>query len=639
MNKWVASNRVPRRKHTSSWRRARTAFLILLAAFSGTAYAAVSTSDLFFSTSGQNIWDGGSASLVPYDKFLGLTWGDPYPQDYYKYYDLDPVGDVWGATSGKIGAEMTVSATTGNMSLRYPVQVDLTYPDTNTLYAGATFTIGSSYNVLPNGFDLTKYILDANNQLVPIALSSGAPVLQTIGPSIYASLDAILNVKAQVSGSLFGVSLPIIGPDIQQTYNLLKVDPNQGANIDLIPNILSGWAQAPDLNSQSSGVVGDALVSSARDGLAGLKLDVANLIGEVFGVPLNSSIGGVLDYNLLSAGIGLGVDLQQAFDFAPQPSVHLDFTSPVDVYSNGAWQKGLTAVDFLAGDAVTLRASNAYDLGIRPSIELGNTVTNNTDAILAGRLDMSALGLAVPDIGFSVGPLIHPNPVKFDLATLDLYDNQFELNTGAALNANVFNIGFKNRYNEVPVGGSLVNYCSLNPSALGCSDISVQDLLALAPCILDPAAAGDCARFNFRVRPPQDTCGSESQYCFPGLPELYLVNADCVAEDPTGCTFNQLIASLGDAIWDDALKKWDFVTSAFGSTDSVSLGAGSTDEQLLQRFAALGYDPADYQIVMRNSAVPEPGTALLELEGIISLGLAWCRSIGTAAARPKVVTA
>jgi hypothetical protein len=114
---------------------------------------------------------------------------------------------------------------------------------------------------------------------------------------------------------------------------------------------------------------------------------------------------------------------------------------------------------------------------------------------------------------------------------------------------------------------------------------------------------------------------------------------DCVAEDPTGCTFNQLIASLGDAIWDDALKKWDFVTSAFGSTDSVSLGAGSTDEQLLQRFAALGYDPADYQIVMRNSAVPEPGTALLELEGIISLGLAWCRSIGTAAARPKVLTA
>lgn len=598
--------------------RARLWVGVSLLAFAFGAQAATSSSNLYFATSGQDIWGSGGALPLSYNDFFGPIWGNPYPADHYKYYDLDPAGDIWWATSGKIGVGVDINGTAGSMSLRYPMQVNLTFPDTNTLYAGSTFSIGSSFNPVAGGFGVTKYAYDAAGNLQPYTFNTGAPLLQTVGPAIHASLDAVMDVKAVFSGSLFGVSLPIIGPDFNSTYNLLKVDPAQGSNIDLIPGILSGYAQAPNLNSRSAGLTGNSVESSMRDGVGGLNLNIVNLITQALGMPpLSGSIAGV-NYDVLSAGLGVALDIEQAFNFTPQPVVHLDFTSPVDVFSSGTWQRGLSSVDFLAGDSVTLRARGAYDLGVKPTVSLYNVTTNDTDAIISASVALSALGLSVPSLGLDIGPVLHPDPYKLDLRRLDLYDKSFLLNTGSPLSANVFNIGFKNRYEEVPLGESLVDYCALNPSAPGCSGIDFSDLSRLEQCILD--RAGQCANFEFRVRAPTPCApGNEGQPCFALLPELYRVNGDCHANDPLDCAIHDLVATLSDALWDDGSAKWVFFNSGLLDLGEIALATPSTDQALAQRFASLGFDPAVYRLSVPGS-VPEPASIVLLGAGAFLLG-------------------
>lgn len=600
----------------------------LIALFAGAAaFAASSSSDLYFRTSGQNIWGTGAANPLAIDHCLCTEWGDPYPDDYYKYWDLKLAGDVWGATSGRVGLDFKLSASPGSMALSYPMQVTLTYPDPGSLISGSTFAIGSQFNVMPAGFALGG------------GLSAGSPTLQTVGPGIAASLDAVARIKAVASGNLFGVSLPIIGPDIDTSYRFFGVDPSGGIRFNEIGGILSGHAQSPDLNTRSNGVSGNDLQSSMRGNLGGVSLNLANLaMMLVGGPPLSGSIG-PLDYNLVKVGLGLNLDLEQSFTFAPRPEIHLDFTSPVDRYlGNGNWSKNLASIDFPAGDTVYLRAPLAEDIGIVPRVRLNNETTNITDAIPVGQLDLSALALGVPLLDWSIPPLIAPDPLRFDVDRIRFYDNTFNLDTGPAVAANPLNLHFRGRISVQ--GGASTGMCALAPDLPQCETVSetVRDFVIadctlnpqlpqcqgvdwstqhIDPCALDPMFG--CSSFNVRLQMPQDCFGDPmcelDHFLFP---QLVKVNGDCTENDALDCLFAEVMGKT-PGTWNDTKSTWVFANDGFADLDGISLAVPETDASAWQRFAALGYNPDDYRIRPFDYSAPEPATALLILCGLLGM--------------------
>jgi hypothetical protein len=258
-----------------------------------------------FTTQDQNIWGPGNAFTFDYHKFLGISDGSDGYQD----------GTVsglkkFGGTIGGITHVPYVSAhfgatVHGTVSLKAGVQVDLNIN-------GGSFSATLPFNITLNDvYNKTTDTLQVNGT------DSALPgTLDTIGPGGNFDLKLIFQALASVGGQLCAgvcVGSHTTIPQFGKTSSVLSVDSaNAHDTFPLGPFTLS--LTYPQVNTHGTGTT--SISSSKMAQGLGLSIDVVEAILDAFiGTdPLKGDLDGFGSYDLLSANLKAGLNLQQQFD-------------------------------------------------------------------------------------------------------------------------------------------------------------------------------------------------------------------------------------------------------------------------------------------------------------------------------------
>jgi HYR domain-containing protein len=390
---------------------------------------------LFFLTSNQGMWAEGPQYVSSYSQLWGATW------------DASDSGggftDGFGAkakvsTSGAIGLRPHLYVNGGAVSVSYPVQITVQYPDAGTLYPGDPFTISTSFAPLGGG------------------------ILSTSSPHAQVTLDAILsfNVSASAEVEAFGSDLfnddvkglPQIGP-----YDVEVLDTDSTAFQDSLAagaglasfitsmktnGVLSGGYQPLSINTSGGLVAGaDALESSADDPFFYVKIDYSNAALSAAGLPgfetvfdpnLGSNAKLTADFQILDAYELINFDVAQHFRFHPHPHVHL-------LLSDGQ------TLDLRVGDSATLTfptvsgSATSNDLTFSPTYRLESQLHNRTDLVIE------------PSYNFT--PLNVTWDAKYDDGTTKVDLGHFSVNPVGTLSADPINFPITLYDEDVPLGG------------------------------------------------------------------------------------------------------------------------------------------------------------------------------------------
>ncbi|MDQ2844662.1 MAG: hypothetical protein M3Y72_27185 [Acidobacteriota bacterium] len=339
--------------------------------------AAVVQQQVDYASLGQNMWAPGPASPVDFTKTLADL---PFSGSAH----LGTVKSVFGA---KIGAEAGVSVrgdvglgfqahlTTGDVSVKLPVNYSLTVPDPNTLAPGQSYQIASAYTLLGGeisthspqgswGLYLNGSVhADANGRICAGPCASGQVTLA----------DKTFQTR------LFGASL---------NESSLSADSSSG---------LHGSLGFPIVNTQGS-LSNGQITSTGKDQFASAGLDLSKAITDKTGIPLSGSANfgiGSIGFKLLDADAGITLSASQSFQFKPIPMIDL-------IGSDGSDRV------FEAGSTINLKVpESGAPVTFTPTFFLDDSFTEKTDLDVAGYLKLAALqgDLHVAGIGGSIGPL------------------------------------------------------------------------------------------------------------------------------------------------------------------------------------------------------------------------------------------
>jgi hypothetical protein len=379
----------------------------------------VYTYNLNFTTQNQCMWQQGTCNVV-YNYFLGGNFNSSGSGG--GYFTIPVLGEFGASGSayarGRMGLNFEASATGGNVSVTYPMQLTISFPTRDYLVPGGTVVIQSSYK-LQQGARLSTQSPDAR-----VVVSS---VIDFTGG---------FSVQARAfSRNLINESVNI--PRIN--YNQTLVDTNDlniwDRDFDLIsnyPGLLVLNVHYPRILTEGGNppyVDETRLTSTGSDRFVTLTGDLTAatvyLIQTLLGVPPNNYLRKSVSYGPLEAGYSVlqtevrtGLGFRQDFEFVPRPKIRLTFSD------------GRPPVEFYAGESVSLRLPMSGALDVNASVVMDNQFKNITYLTVSGGIYF--LPLSVYASG-SVGPI---SLGSFQFEPVD------EMGIGATLPIPIFNRTF-----------------------------------------------------------------------------------------------------------------------------------------------------------------------------------------------------
>lgn len=444
-------SRTPPPPHSGKLRRIAVT-VVSLGLFYGAnteVWADSHTFDLSFETTNQGMWGpGNSLTFETTQEVINVPW-DVGPLNLGGITEITvpvvstPVGDFGGQSLGNFGASSS-SSTSGNAGLNfragfdagsvdvsYPVRVSLDIPDRSTLIPGQSFTISSSYDVLPGAsmntvigegrlafdgfanieaFQQFQVAFGTTQTTTPVDFSGGT-YTELVS---YASKDSVGissdDIESMVGG--FGATLASLGailadvppPDYDATAEAIAAfAPNYGFEA------LSG--RTPDINT--SGVLeGTSLRSMGADPAAlSLTWDLDGLMSDLLPFPVGEAAGLIFEgdftpfgadasYNVLDVDTTASVGAAQDFLFDPTVIVSLDLGN------------GQAPIEFAAGESVTITLPEDGGIHLTPTFRLDNSFTNTTDiagdASLTVEALQAAIDVVIPDVAIEVPTIFQP---------------------------------------------------------------------------------------------------------------------------------------------------------------------------------------------------------------------------------------
>ncbi len=380
-----------------------------------------------FQTSNQSMWGSGPAFTFNFANFYGVTWnksgsagdigcgwfGDCYGVEFTAY------------SSGRIGVDLGFQLNSGSVNASVPTQINLSMPDEVNPYLGP---------------------------FVANALAGyGAGLLTTASPGVSAYADLVFEILAGARGELCFVGCGSFGGNIVNINahpELLAFNRNNDGELRVLGNNfgipasgdLGGYVDytvyLPNISTSGGGV--PPILSSGTSSFIDLSANVVNIAANALGLPPLSGSVGPINYNLLSAGVGLDIGLYQDFSLMPNVHIHLDVaeTGQTVSFDAGSPSPGIN-VPF---DATLLH--------VTPTFFMNGLFFNDTGFSLEPNVFASGGYFGVSGLG-SVGPLFNQT---YDIGNFPIsaYDTSFTLGGFDSFTGPTFEI------KVVPEPGSLV---------------------------------------------------------------------------------------------------------------------------------------------------------------------------------------
>jgi hypothetical protein len=398
-------------------------FVGLLGLASAPARADFLTQKAVFATSGQSLWQPGSAAFN-FNKslFLGAEWGAlrtslpslPAPPPLTGFF----TGSA-NLAPGKAGFQFSLQATSGSVDASYPVE--LTYAFPHRAKAGSQVTVG------------TKYV------------QTGTPSLSTLGPAFQAALNLIFDVNAAIRAKytpLIGKSVSgVANIGINQKIPLITIGSGSGGVTFKLP--LPGFSISANLppplnlpNPPTSPLMAQGntvkVGGSSSPPFVSLNVELVDVIVAALnslGVPVPPLTGDAkvdlkklgisfgLEYKILSDLIQIGPKFRQDFQFTAK-NLPITLTSNIGQSFTGH-----------VGDSFHFTMPAKGPLLIDANVGLNNTLTNKTGIVLGADQTFSVLSgsLVVGNTTLiNFGPLLSKT-IPLETKPLYLYTNTFPL--------------------------------------------------------------------------------------------------------------------------------------------------------------------------------------------------------------------
>jgi hypothetical protein len=333
----------------------------------------VHTYNLTFTTENQCMWQQGTCNVL-YNYFLGGSFNG---FDSGGGYFTVPVLGEFGASGsayarGRMGLNFEASATGGNVSVTYPMQLTISFPTRDYLVPGGTVMIQSSYRLQQGA-----------------RLSTQSPDARLVVSSII-DFSAGFGIRARAfSRDIINGSVSI--PRINYNQTLLDTDNLNiwDRDFDLIPTysgllvlnvhyprILTEGSNPPNVNeTRLSSTGSDRFVTLTGD----LTAATVYLIQTLLGMPPNNFLRKSVSFGPLQAGYSIlqtevrtGLGFRQDFEFAPRPKIRLTFSD------------GRPPMEFYAGESVSIRLPMTGGLDVNASVVMDNQFKNITYLTISG---------------------------------------------------------------------------------------------------------------------------------------------------------------------------------------------------------------------------------------------------------------
>jgi hypothetical protein len=387
---------------------ARTASVVLLGLGSfvtitapwGTVAKAISiTSDLDFAVEGKSMWSTGNSFFFRAADFKGLQWDETI--SYRAPLDVLILN---GNTSGKIGLEYEFTISSGSVSIKYPVQSKLFYPE--VVERRTNINLNSSF-VNRNGSLLETFSPQATAKLdFPFKIT--ANVNGTVDPPFFDPTPFSLIPNINIDQTLNFFNLSTTKPSFEKDYGFGKIE-----------------AHIPTVNT-SGGLNGLNLKSQGQDDFITLSLDVDKVasilipklpqLEREFSLGANDDPIASVKYNLLDIEAKLKAGFQQVFEFIPDLKIKYLLENGTEIISK-------------VGEAIafTFPADVGDSLNITATYFLDNSFTNKTDFKLTPAIGVEAITGKLDIFG---EPLIDFGPFykdEFSAPSLNIpvFSNQF----------------------------------------------------------------------------------------------------------------------------------------------------------------------------------------------------------------------
>jgi gliding motility-associated-like protein len=403
---------------------------LLLFSFFQSAKAQLTTSSqpANFSTANQGMFGPNSTFNLNFEvPIFNVPWNQTFADSSISSTFVGDYGfAISGGTSGHFGAKFySRNWSTGDISVNYPVNINLRYPSNNTFERGETITIRSDYTVDPSA-QLNTTFPQAGNIGLELDFSLRfylTPILcfvscAQVGAFDTGNLSTTLTIF-DISANQF--TYACVSPSLTCTQALLP------ATIDA-PYGLSGTFDLPNVQTTSSIGSDQCLYASGEDQYASVQLELFKLIGGL-NIPyispvLNNLSGGgcaraigstyniCFNYTLFTAFFEMNVINKQDFSFCPEVYTSLTFPVPVQ-YTVTDPNAGNSVVQGPAqSDSITFKVGNNINftypcnyeyMDIDPIHDISNTITNHTYDELSFNFTMEAFAVSLRLDGFGPG--------------------------------------------------------------------------------------------------------------------------------------------------------------------------------------------------------------------------------------------
>lgn len=376
----------------------RSILACTLACWSSLGTAEVITlQDLTFSTSGQSMWQPGTAATLNVQEFYGLTWNEsstvggitgsasrqltpaytttvntnplwiawagcravtpaicggepdrwPVTTTIPATYTLDTRTGLQGtaSTSGRVGFEMGLSADSGSIASEFDYEVSVEIPDQIT--QGQFVSLNGSQALADGTLNSNFPTVEAYVSLVMEASAAftGTGCLVPLGcESINFSTGNLGGTQELISLNQNGEGTveyfdgdPVLNALLTAS---LGSPPPSGLPASFASSIVETTIYLPQPDA-TGGVTGDQLAASGQDDLLDYFLDVDNIVSlgltgtpNLFGGEVDLGVAS-LTWDLIDVDMGPTLDLVQNFELSPSLFVDLAFSAPVDVMGRG----------------------------------------------------------------------------------------------------------------------------------------------------------------------------------------------------------------------------------------------------------------------------------------------------------------